>query len=164
MKQKAVFLDRDGTINKYVGFLKDIDHFELIDGVAQAVRMINRSGYLAIVITNQPVIARGEVSWEELEEIHNKMETLLGNSGAYIDDIFCCPHHPDQGFAGERKEYKKYVNAESLSRGCFYRLHKSIISTWETPGWLATAWVIWRQEEEQGARSFILEMKKRRGN
>lgn len=117
VKQKAVFLDRDGTINKYVGFLKDIDHFELIDGVAQAVRMINRSGYLAIVITNQPVIARGEVSWEELEEIHNKMETLLGNSGAYIDDIFCCPHHPDQGFAGERKEYKKVCECRKPKPG-----------------------------------------------
>lgn len=73
-KQKAVFLDRDGTINKYVGFLRNIDDFELIDGVAEAVRKINESGYLAVVVTNQPVIARGEVSFEELEEIHNKIE------------------------------------------------------------------------------------------
>lgn len=68
-KQKAIFLDRDGTINKYVGFLRNIDDFELIDGVAEAIRKINESGYLAIVVTNQPVIARGEVSFEELEEI-----------------------------------------------------------------------------------------------
>lgn len=105
-KQKAIFLDRDGTINRYVGFLKNIDEFFLLDGVVEAVRMINQSGYLAIMITNQPVIARGEVSWEELTEIHNKMETLLGNGGAYINDIFCCPHHPDKGYAGERTEYK----------------------------------------------------------
>ena len=65
-KQKAVFLDRDGTINKYVGFLRNIDEFELIDGVADAIKKINVFGYLAIVITNQPVIARGEVSFEEL--------------------------------------------------------------------------------------------------
>ena len=77
-KQKAIFLDRDGTINKFVGFLRDIDEFELLPGVAEAIRRINNSGYLAIVITNQPVIARGEVTLEELAEIHRKMETLLG--------------------------------------------------------------------------------------
>lgn len=105
-KQKAVFLDRDGTINKYKGFLRDIDDFELMDGAAEAIRQINRSGYLTIVVTNQPVIARGEVTWEELYEIHRKMETLLGQQGAYVDDIFICPHHPDKGFPGERQEYK----------------------------------------------------------
>ncbi len=106
LKQKAVFLDRDGTINKYVGFLNRIEDFILLEGAAEAIRLINQSGYLAIVITNQPVIARGEISWEQLTEIHNKMETLLGNVGAYVDDIFCCPHHPDKGFEGEREEYK----------------------------------------------------------
>lgn len=105
-KQRAVFLDRDGTINKYIGFLKNIDDFELIDGVADAIKRINESGYLTIVVTNQPVIARGEVSLDELQEIHNKMETLLGEKGAYVDDIFFCPHHPDKGFEGERLEYK----------------------------------------------------------
>lgn len=105
-KQKAIFLDRDGTINKYVGFLRDINEFELIDGVNEAIKKINVSGYLAIVITNQPVIARGEVTYEELNEIHNKMETLLGNQGAYLDAIYYCPHHPDSGFDGEVKELK----------------------------------------------------------
>lgn len=105
-KQKAIFLDRDGTINKYVGFLRNIDDFELIDGVSEAIRHINQSGYLAIVVTNQPVIARGEVTWDELHEIHRKMETLLGKDGAYIDGIYICPHHPDKGFEGERPEYK----------------------------------------------------------
>ena len=105
-RQKAIFLDRDGTINKYVGFLRNIDDFELIEGVSEAIRKINQSGYLAIVVTNQPVIARGEVSWEELHEIHRKMETLLGKDGAYIDGIYICPHHPDKGFEGERPEYK----------------------------------------------------------
>lgn len=105
-KQKAVFLDRDGTINKYVGFLRNINDFELIDDVSEAIKRINASGYLAIVITNQPVIARGEVTYEELNEIHNKMETILGNHGAYLDSIYYCPHHPDSGFDGEIKELK----------------------------------------------------------
>lgn len=104
--QKAIFLDRDGTINRYVGFLRDIDEFELIKDVADAIRLINASGYLAIVCTNQPVIARGEVTVEQLETIHNKMETLLGNEGAYLDKIYYCPHHPDKGFEGEIESLK----------------------------------------------------------
>lgn len=105
-KQKAVFLDRDGTLNKYVGFLRDINDFELLDGVTDAIKAINNSGYLAIVVTNQPVIARGEVTVSQLEEIHNKMETLLGLEGAYIDAIYYCPHHPHKGYGGEIPELK----------------------------------------------------------
>lgn len=105
-KQKAIFLDRDGTINKYAGFLRSINDFELIPGVAEAIKKLNASGYLAIVVTNQPVIARGEVSWEELTEIHNKMETLLGCEGAYLDGIYFCPHHPHSGYEGEVPELK----------------------------------------------------------
>ena len=105
-KQRAVFLDRDGTINRYVGFLRRPEELELLDGAAEAIRRINRSGYLAILVTNQPVIARGEVTWDGLDEIHRKLETLLGREGAYLDDIFICPHHPDKGFPGERPKYK----------------------------------------------------------
>lgn len=105
-KQQAIFLDRDGTINKYVGFLTDIEKFELLSRVTDAIKLINSKGYLAIVVTNQPVIARGEVTVDELDEIHNKMETLLGREGAYIDAIYYCPHHPDSGFDGEIKELK----------------------------------------------------------
>lgn len=104
--QKAIFLDRDGTINKYVGFLRDIDQFELLPGVAEAIKMINSSGYLCIVATNQPVIARGEVTVEELQIIHNKLETLLGSEGAYIDGLYYCPHHPHKGYEGEVPELK----------------------------------------------------------
>ena len=105
-KQKAVFLDRDGTINKYVGFLRNVDEFELLPGVAQAIKAINNSGYLAIVVTNQPVLARGEVSYDQLQEIHNKMQTLLGNEGAYLDSVYFCPHHPHKGYEGEVAELK----------------------------------------------------------
>lgn len=116
-KQKAVFLDRDGTINKYVGFLRNIDEFELLDGAVEAIKKINTSGYLAIVVTNQPVIARGEVSFEELERIHNKMETLLGKEGAYLDAIYFCPHHPHKGYEGERPELKFDCNCRKPKPG-----------------------------------------------
>jgi len=104
--QKCVFLDRDGTLNRYVGFLRNIEELELLPGVAEAVRKINESGYLAIVVTNQPVIARGEVTVEALQEIHNKLETLLGQEGAYVDAIYYCPHHPHKGYEGEIPELK----------------------------------------------------------
>ena len=116
-KQKAIFLDRDGTINKYVEFLQRIEEFELMDNVAAAVKRINDLGYLAIVVTNQPVIARGEVSFEQLQEIHNKMETLLGREGAYLDSIYYCPHHPDKGYEGEVDELKCVCNCRKPKPG-----------------------------------------------
>ena len=104
--QRAVFLDRDGTLNEYRGFIRDIDEFVLYPGAAEAIRLINESGALAIVITNQPVIARGEASFQMVEKMHKKMKTLLGKEGVLVDDIFYCPHHPDKGFAGEVAELK----------------------------------------------------------
>ena len=105
-RQRAIFLDRDGTMNVSKGFISNADGLELIPGTIEAVKAINKSGALAIVITNQPVIARGECSFEELHNIHNKLKTLLGEKGAFVDDIFYCPHHPDKGFEGEVPELK----------------------------------------------------------
>lgn len=105
-RQKAVFLDRDGTLNREVGFLHAPEQLELLEGAAEAVRRINASGQLAVLVTNQPVIARGEVSFEGLDEIHRKLETLLGQQGAYLDAIYFCPHHPHKGYPGERAELK----------------------------------------------------------
>lgn len=104
--QKAVFLDRDGTLNKYKGYITDPDDIELCGGCAEAVRTINSSGYLAVVVTNQPVIARGDCDLQTLTKIHQRLEYLLGIQGAYLDGIYFCPHHPDRGFENERKEYK----------------------------------------------------------
>ena len=100
-KQQAVFLDRDGVINKEVDQLADINDFELIDNVIEAIKSLNKSNYLVIVITNQPVIAKGFITIEQLDEVHKKMDTLLGNEGAFLDDLFYCPHHPETGFKGE---------------------------------------------------------------
>lgn len=117
LRQKAVFIDRDGTINRYKGFLSNIDDFELLDTAAESIRQINHTEYLTICVTNQPVIARGELSFEGLTEIHNKMETLLGQEGAYLDDIVFCPHHPDSGFEGEIKELKIRCNCRKPDTG-----------------------------------------------
>lgn len=123
-RQKAIFLDRDGTINRYVGFLTKPEQFELLPGVAEAIKMINKSGYLAIVVTNQPVIARGECTWEELQQIHDKMETELGKEGAFLDAIYICPHHKDKGFEGERPEYKFDCECRKPKTGLFLQATK----------------------------------------
>ena len=118
-KQKAIFLDRDGTLNKYAGFITKAEQFEMLSGASDAIRMINKSDYLAIVVTNQPVIARGECTFDELQLIHNKMETELGKAGAFIDGIYICPHHKDKGYDGERPEYKFDCDCRKPKAGLF---------------------------------------------
>lgn len=120
-KQKAIFLDRDGTINKYVGFLRNIDDFELLPDVSDAIKKINESSYLAIVVTNQPVVARGEVSFEQLHLIHDKMETLLGKNNAYLDGIYFCPHHPHKGYDGERAGLKFECDCRKPKAGMLFK-------------------------------------------
>ncbi len=118
-KRKAVFLDRDGTLNVHKGFLRDINDLELCYGAAEAVKRINDNGYLAIVVTNQPVIARGEVTENKLNDIHNKLETMLGKNGAVLNAIYYCPHHPDKGFVGEIKELKTECDCRKPKTGMF---------------------------------------------
>lgn len=105
-KRPAFFLDRDGVINKEVDLLATAEQMALLPGAAEAIQRINQSGYLAIVVTNQPVIARNLCTFGDLQHIHNKMETLLGQAHAYLDAIYICPHHPDKGYPEERAEYK----------------------------------------------------------
>lgn len=104
--QQAVFLDRDGTINREVDHLKHSDQLSLIFGVEQAIRRLNHAEYKVCVITNQPVLARGDCTIKDLKQIHNKLETILGRNGAYLDRVYFCPHYPEQGFRGEVPELK----------------------------------------------------------
>lgn len=105
-QRSAIFLDRDGVINHEISFIHKPEDFKLFDFTAPAIKKINHSEYLAIVITNQSVIARNMCTLEELSVIHKKMETELGNERAKLDAIYFCPHHPDKGFPEERVEYK----------------------------------------------------------
>lgn len=105
-KRPAVFLDRDGTLNLDMGTHPCAERLQLMPGAAEAVRSINESGQLAVVVTNQPMIAKGFTTFEDVERVHRKLETLLGNEGAYVDGIYFCPHHPERGFIGERPELK----------------------------------------------------------
>lgn len=113
----VVFLDRDGTLNAENGHIRSPDQLQLLPNVAGALRLLREAGYRLMVITNQPVIARGEASEPDLAAIHQKLEWELGLEGAYLDAIFHCPHHPDAGFAGERAELKKVCQCRKPATG-----------------------------------------------
>ncbi|HWB52096.1 MAG TPA: HAD-IIIA family hydrolase [Stellaceae bacterium] len=115
--QACVFLDRDGTINTDVGHLAEASRFELLPGVGEAIARLNRSNYRTVVVTNQPVVARGECTIDGLRRIHFRMETALGRNGAYIDRIYYCPHHPDRGFPGEVASLKTVCDCRKPSTG-----------------------------------------------
>lgn len=102
----AVFLDRDGVINGEIGGVRNADELIILPGVSAAIRRLNRAGYLVIVVTNQPMIAKGQMSWDDLAAVHLALAWRLGFDGAWLDGIYVCPHHPDAGFPGEVAELK----------------------------------------------------------
>jgi len=102
----AVFIDRDGTINKEINGVTTPLGLELIDGSALAIRHLNEAGILSICITNQPLIAKGKITDLDLNNIHAKLDYDLGKHGAYLDRIYYCPHYPESGYEGEIRELK----------------------------------------------------------
>jgi D,D-heptose 1,7-bisphosphate phosphatase len=117
----AIFLDRDGTLNVEKGHLRRPEDLELIPGVGSALRSLRQAGFRLIVLTNQPVIARGEATETDVAAIHRRLEWELGKEGAYLDAIYVCPHHPDRGFPGERLELKKQCDCRKPATGLFER-------------------------------------------
>ena len=93
--KRAIFLDRDGVINKEVNYLSNPDDLELIDGVIEALKILRNLGYLLIIITNQAGVARGYFTESTLLKIHEKLIRILEKNDVHLDDIFYCPHHPD---------------------------------------------------------------------
>lgn len=120
--QRCVFLDRDGTLNKYKGLIYREAQLELEEHAAEAVRLLNESGFLAVVVTNQPVVARGLCGIEDVNNIHRKLQVLLGNEGAYLDDIVFCPHHPDRGYPEENPAYKIPCDCRKPAGGMIGRM------------------------------------------
>lgn len=104
--QVAIFLDRDGVINDDTEFIHTPNEFKLLPDTAKGIKLINQSEYLAVVVTNQSVIARNLCTVEGLQQIHNKMEWDLGKQQAFVDCIYYCPHHPDKGYPDENPAYK----------------------------------------------------------
>jgi len=117
-KNKCIFLDRDGTINVYKCLIHRKEDIELELYASEAIKRINDSEYLCIVVSNQPVVARNLCSIEEAWEINRELEKLLKSAnGAYLDDIYICPHHPDKGYPEENVEYKIDCNCRKPKIG-----------------------------------------------
>jgi D,D-heptose 1,7-bisphosphate phosphatase len=116
-RQRAVFMDRDGTLNKLKGYIVHPSQITLLPGVADAVRLLNDAEYRLVVVTNQPVIARGDCDLATLASIHDRLTYELGKSGAYLDEIRFCPHHPDSGYAGEVSNLKCVCSCRKPSDG-----------------------------------------------
>lgn len=95
MPNRAVFLDRDGTMAADVPYCSRPEDFRLFPGTAPAIRLLNEHGFKVIVITNQSGVARGYFTEETLAEIHQKMKKELAGEGASVDAVYYCPHHPD---------------------------------------------------------------------
>ena len=102
----AIFFDRDGVLNEEVSFIYHPDQLILMKGAAEAIKKVNDTEYISIVVTNQSAVARNLVTEDGLREIHNKLETLLGQSHAKLDAIYYCPHHPHKGYEGENMDLK----------------------------------------------------------
>ncbi len=103
-KNRAVFLDRDGTINEEVGYLSRLEELKIYDNAAEAIRLLRQKGFLAIVITNQSGVARGFFSEDFILTVHNKMNEYMKERGAWLDALYYCPHHPRYGNEHYRKE------------------------------------------------------------
>ena len=106
--QPAVFLDRDGTLCVEKGHLRTPEDLELLPAVGSTLRTLRQAGFRLVVLTNQPVTARGEATEREVAAIHRRLAWEIGKEGAYLDAIYICPHHPDRGFPGERVELKTH--------------------------------------------------------
>ena len=104
MAHRAVFLDRDGTLNEEVGYVNHIERFHLLPRVGQAIRLLNQHEWKAVVITNQSGVARGYFPESLIHQIHQKMQDLLKKEGAHLDGIYYCPHHPDIGIPPYRQK------------------------------------------------------------
>ena len=94
---KAIFLDRDGVINKErKDYVKSIEEFQILDGVLESIKMLKEKGFVVIVITNQSAINRGLVTIETLNKIHNYFQKFLKENNTFVDDFYFCPHRPDE--------------------------------------------------------------------
>jgi len=95
--KKAVFLDRDGTVNEEVGYMRDLSLLAVIPGVGKAIKKLNDSGFLVVLVTNQSGVARGYFPESLVNEAHVRLNEMLGKDGARLDAVYYCPHHPTAG-------------------------------------------------------------------
>jgi D,D-heptose 1,7-bisphosphate phosphatase len=156
-RRPAVFLDRDGTLNIDKGHLRRPQDLELFPGVGEALAALRHAGFSLVVLTNQPVIARGEATERDVAAIHRRLEWELGKLGVYLDGIYVCPHHPDSGFPGERADLKIACDCRKPATGLVERACRELSID------ASRSWMIGDQTRDvemacrAGLRSILLE-------
>ncbi len=125
-KMPAIFLDRDGVINKDNHKNQYQNPLKLNYGSIKAVKQINDNGYLSVIVTNQPAVAKGFITLKKLENDHKKLEYLFGKNNAYFDRIYFCPYYPHSGFKGENIKFKRKSSCRKPNNGMFLRAIKDL--------------------------------------
>jgi D,D-heptose 1,7-bisphosphate phosphatase len=143
--QRAVFLDRDGTLNVEHGLIRRAEDLEIFPFAGSAIRRLNEAEWRTILVTNQPIIARGEVTEAQLRRIHARLETEIGRDHAYLDRIYVCPHHPDRGFPGERTELKIRCDCRKPEPGLILEAQRDLNID------LASSWYVGDSTPDLGA-------------
>lgn len=143
--QRAVFLDRDGTLNEHRGYVTRPEQLETFPFAGPALRRLNREGWRSVVVTNQPVLARGDCTARELRDIHAKLDTELARHGAFVDRYYVCPHHPHAGFDGEVRALKIDCSCRKPKPGLLLRAAEELNVD------LAASWMIGDGSGDAGA-------------
>lgn len=162
-RKPIIFLDRDGVINEQKGWIKDLADFHIFEDVGESIQLLNQSGYRVVVVTNQPVIARGEATFDDIHNLHASLDMYLARSGAYVDSYFVCPHHADAGFEGEISELKMDCSCRKPKTGL---LNAAIL---DFPTNLESCWMVgdtWRDRiaaENMGIRYINIDRSKNDG-
>ncbi len=134
--QTCVFVDRDGTLNEQRGYVRTPDELVVLPGVPEAIKRLNAAEVRVALVTNQPVLARGDCSFETMRRIHGKLDGALAEAGAYLDRAYLCPHHPDAGFPGEVAALKIVCDCRKPGPGLLLRAARDLHAD------LARAWMI----------------------
>jgi len=116
-KKRAIFLDRDGTINEEVGYIERLDRLVIIPAAFEAIRLINLNGFKAVVVTNQAGIAKGLFNEAFVMQTNERLQEFLRQKGAAIDAFYFCPHHPTEGVP----PYRQVCDCRKPAPGLFYQ-------------------------------------------
>ena len=155
-EKPIVFLDRDGVINEDSGLIKSKSELKIFPMVDRAIAMLNRAGYWVCVVTNQPVVARGLASIEDIQSIHNHIDKEISFAGAFIDEYYFCPHHPDSGFLGENLQYKIDCSCRKPKIDLFRRAFEEFPSTIEKSILIGDSWR--DKQAAEAAKLFYIEI------
>jgi D-glycero-D-manno-heptose 1,7-bisphosphate phosphatase len=122
VSRKAVFLDRDGVINEEMGYINHPDRLRVLPGAAEAIRRLNESGVLVVVVSNQAGLAHGIINEETFRAVQKKLRELLALSGARLDGVYYCPHHPQARI----ERYRRDCDGRKPKPGMLYRAAKEL--------------------------------------